>query len=88
MTVSSASSPRLSPGCLLNSAALRTEPEGKAASRPWDPGRPDGVPVAHAPEVPMKKLQISKDDAYVRLAAAAGTVLTIVAVVGAPKKFG
>lgn len=36
----------------------------------------------------MKKLQISKDEAYVRLAAAAGTVLTIVAVVGAPKKFG
>jgi hypothetical protein len=36
----------------------------------------------------MKKLHISKDEAYVRLAAAAGTILTVVAVVGAPKKFG
>ena len=36
----------------------------------------------------MKKLHLSKDDAYVRLAAAAGTLLTIVTVVGAPKKFG
>ncbi len=36
----------------------------------------------------MKKFTLSKDEAYVRLAAATTTVLAVVAVVGAPKKFG